>query len=88
MALVWRSMCIGQAPVHEQPADTRAATSGAAKRRKAAEAQKAAANPPSLRELILIVLPKMGPTFHRSMLQAKVKTIDPVASREAAAVVP
>ena len=88
VALVWRSMCIGQAPVHEQPADTRAATSGAAKRRKAAEAQKAAANPPSLRELILLVLPKMGPTFHRSMLRAKVKTIDPVASREAAAVVP
>ena len=71
-------MCIGQAPVHEQPADTRAATSGAAKRRKAAEAQKAAANPPSLRELILLVLPKMGPTFYRSMLRAKVKTIDPV----------
>ena len=32
----------------------------------------------SFRELILLVLPKMGPTFYRSMLRATVKTIDPV----------
>ena len=65
------------------PPENLSSTSGAAKRRaKKADQAAVAVGPPSLLELIHLVLPtfEKGRIFYRSMLRVKVQSIDPVKS--------
>ena len=66
----------------QQQQQSLSSTSGAAKRRRKREEAKAAANPPDLRDLVLVLLPgyvrRKQFSFYRSTLRSQVRSIDKV----------